>query len=250
MATLVPCLAKRWLIAWPMPEAPPVTTATLLMVVYFFLTGLAASVGWREGDVQVAQPAHDEGGIVVEMPLTRWAVVGFRDRNVACAIKETTQCDAPFGAGQWTARAGMCAPAESDVFAHVLTSQAALIGVLETALIPIGCARVEHHRGSRRNVHPAKRRGDPGHPEVTHRRAFQAQHFLDEIGNQTTIAAQAPLNVLVFSDDPKRGAQHARRGILARAEQERGGAHDRIEVGQRAVFICGRGQLGEDIVAG
>src|SRR5205807_5805363 len=62
--TLVPCLAKRWLIAWPMPEAPPVTTATLLMVVYFFLTGLAASVGWREGDVQVAQPAHDEGGIV------------------------------------------------------------------------------------------------------------------------------------------------------------------------------------------
>src|SRR5277367_4576485 len=75
MATLFPDLAKRWLIAWPMPEAPPVTTATLLMVVLFSLEGLAASLGWREGDVQIAQPAHDEGGVVVKMPLPRGSVI-------------------------------------------------------------------------------------------------------------------------------------------------------------------------------
>src|SRR5271157_1629841 len=232
MATLFPHLAKRWLMAWPMPEAPPVTTATLLMVVLFFLEGLAVSLGRGEGDVQVAQPAHDEGGVVVEMPLPRRSVLGFGDRNVARAIQETAQRDAALGAGQRTARARMCAPTKSDVFAHVLTSQAALVGLLETALVAIGCTRVDHHRSSCRNVDPAKCGGDPGHPEVTHRRAFQAQHFFDEFGNQATLAAQASLNILVVSDDPKRGAQHACRGILARAEQECGGAHDRIEFGQ------------------
>src|SRR5271168_1210804 len=174
MATLFPDLAKRWLIAWPMPEAPPVTTATLLMVVLFSLEGLAASLGWREGDVQIAQPAHDEGGVVVKMPLPRGSVIGFRDRDVACAIKETSERDAPLSASQGAAGAGMCAPAESYVFAHIVTTQSALVGLLKAALVAISRTRMDHHRGPSRNVHPAKSGGDPGHPEVAHGGAFQA----------------------------------------------------------------------------
>ena len=121
--------------------------------------------------MQVAQPTNDKGGVVVEVPLTRGSVVGLGDRNVAGAIEEALQRDASLGAGKRTPRAGMCTAAESDVLTHVVATQSALVGLFNRRssrlAAPGWIITVVRPR-----FHPAQRGGDPGHPEIAHRRAF------------------------------------------------------------------------------
>ena len=71
--------------------------------------------------MQVAQPADDEGGVVVEVPLTFGSMVGVGERDVAGVVQKTFQRDAAFGTGQRTARAGVRASAERDVLAGLVS---------------------------------------------------------------------------------------------------------------------------------
>src|SRR5271165_422121 len=188
MATLSPRRAKRRLMAAPIPDAPPVTTATLLMDPALSLSSVV-SVNRGEHQVQVAQPADDEGGVVVEAALTFRSMVGFGERDVAGAVQEAFQCDAPLGAGQRAARAGVGAAAEGDVFAHIVAPEQTLGGPLEAAVVTVGGPRVDHHRGSGRDVDPAQGGRDAGHPEIAHRGALQPQHFFDELGNELAVGS-------------------------------------------------------------
>src|SRR4051794_26128213 len=98
----------------------------------------------RELEMQLVEAAQDEGRRVAEPPCARGAVLRLRYPDVAHAIEDPLEGDPPFGAGQWSAGAGVDASPEREVLPGVAPVQPELVGVLELSGIAVGCA-VQHH---------------------------------------------------------------------------------------------------------
>ena len=79
--------------------------------------------------------------------------------------------------------------------------------------------------------------------------ALHAQRLLDEDRDQAGVVAQRLLQFRTIAQDAQGGAEQLGRRLLARTEQEAGGAHDIGDGGHRPVRVGGRSQFAQHVVA-
>ena len=89
-----------------------------------------------------------------------------------------------------------------------------------------------------------------GEAEVGLHRALDPQHLLEEVGDPVAVGPQLVLQLGVLGEVLQRGGEQAGGGLLAGGEQERRGAHDRGDVGRRAVGVGREREVGEHVLAG
>ena len=115
--------------------------------------------------------------------------------------------------------ATMDAPAERQMLTGVATFDAELAGRLELAGVAVGSAVQHHDRRTRRHLDVTDGGGDSGDAEVSLHRALEAQHLLDEVGDERPVVTQALLQPRVFGEQLQRRGQQPDRRLLAGSEQ-------------------------------
>ena len=156
-------IATRWPSAanWratpsPMPDAPPVTTATRL---------IGARLDRRELEVQLGEAAQHPGRLVAEAAVAGRAVVLLGEPDVAHPVEDALEADPALGPRQRRARAGVVAAPERDVGLRVGAVDPELGRALEPPGVAVGRAVQQHHRRARprcRRRRPSWRGGRAG----------------------------------------------------------------------------------------
>ena len=180
----------------PMPDAPPVTTATRL---------IGVGLDRVELEVELGEAAEDPRRLVAEAAVAGRAVVLLGQADVAHPVEDALEADPALGPGERAAGAGVGAAPEGDVGLGVGPVDAELVRALEAPGVAVGGAVEQHHRRAGLDVDAADRRGAPGEAEVGLHRALDPQHLLEEVGDPVVVGPQL-----------RPGARGARPGASAR----------------------------------
>ena len=108
IATRWPSATNRRATPRPMPDAPPVTTATRLIGARRSSTGV-------ELEVQLGEAAEDPRRLVVEAAVAGRAVVLLGEADVVHPVEDALEADAALDAGERAAGARVGAASEGDV---------------------------------------------------------------------------------------------------------------------------------------